>query len=405
MPRVIFHIDLDAFFVAVERARDPSLIGKPVIVGGLGNRGVVSTASYEARKFGVHSAMPMGQARRLCPQAVYLPVDFERYIAVSRQFRAVIGTFSPVVEQTSMDEAYVDMTGTERLFGPPVEAARKMKQRVRDEAKVTASIGIASNKAVAKVATNESKPDGLLYIPPGHEALFLAPLPVRKLPGLGPKAQEVMQRLGIGTLGELAAYQEDRLRREVGPHSARWLITRASGTDDGPVVTDWEAKSISNEITFEKDVLAVQELLDMLLGLSEKVGSRLRKSGKKARNVEIRLRYSDFSTISRQCMVGAPVDGDSAIYDEAKRLLEAALKQRRDPGRLIGVGVAGFDGSTEAREAVQLMMPEAAPESNRDSKVSTTMDAIRERFGDEAIKRGNASQVRRGIAPFVRPQA
>ncbi len=403
MPRTIFHIDLDAFFVAVERVRDPSLIGRPVIVGGLGTRGVVSTASYEARKFGVHSAMPMGQARRLCPQAAYLPVDFDRYLAVSRQFRAVIDTFSPIVEQTSVDEAYADMTGTERLFGPPVEAARKMKQRVLDEAKVTASIGIASNKVVAKVATNESKPDGLLYVPPGHEALFLAPLPVRKLPGLGPKMQEVMQRLGIGTLGELAGYPADRLRREVGPHSAEWLATRASGLDDGPVVTDWEAKSISNEVTFEKDVSAIQELMDILLGLSEKVGSRLRKSGKKARNIQIRLRYADFSTISRQCTMSAPVDGDAAIYGEAKRLLEAALKQRQHPVRLIGVGVTGLDGGTDSGEAVQLAMLEAVPESNTDSKVSTTMDAIRERFGDEAIKRGNAAQVRRSVAPFVRP--
>ncbi|MSQ35446.1 MAG: DNA polymerase IV [Dehalococcoidia bacterium] len=403
MPRTIFHIDLDAFFVAVERVRDPSLIGRPVVVGGLGTRGVVSTASYEARKFGVHSAMPMGQARRLCPQAAYLPVDFDRYLAVSRQFRAVIDTFSPIVEQTSVDEAYADMTGTERLFGPPIEAARKMKQRVLDEAKVTASIGIASNKVVAKVATNESKPDGLLYVPPGHEALFLAPLPVRKLPGLGPKTQEVMQRLGIGTLGELAGYPADRLRREVGPHSAEWLATRASGLDDGPVVTDWEAKSISNEVTFEKDVSAIQELMDMLLGLSEKVGSRLRKSGKKARNIQIRLRYADFSTISRQCTMSAPVDGDAAIYGEAKRLLEAALKQRQHPVRLIGVGVTGLDGGADSGEAVQLAMLEAVPELNTDSKVSTTMDAIRERFGDEAIKRGNAAQVRRSIAPFVRP--
>jgi DNA polymerase-4 len=396
MPRVIFHVDLDAFFVMVERARDPSLTGKPVIVGGLGNRGVVSTASYEARKYGVHSAMPMAQARRLCPQAVYLSPDFDRYLEVSRQFRSIIDGFSPLVEQTSVDEAYMDMTGTERLFGPPEEAARRLKQRVRDEAKVVASVGIASNKLVAKVATNQSKPDGLLMVPAGTEAAFLGPLPVRKLPGLGPRAEEVMKRLGIETLGQLAAYPEGRLRREMGAHAATWLKTRAAGMDEAPVVAEWEAKSISNEITFEKDVQDVRVLLDMLLGLSEKVGSRLRKSGKKARNVQIRVRYSDFSSITRQCTLAAAIDGDAAIYDEARKLVQTALKHRNDPVRLIGVGVAGFD----AVAASQLALPGDMEE--KDSKVSTAIDAIRGRFGEDAIKRGNASEVRRFVAPFVR---
>ena len=399
MSQIIFHVDLDAFFVAVERSRDPSLTGKPVIVGGLGNRGVVSTASYEAREFGVHSGMPMARARRLCPQAICLPPDFDAYIKVSREFRGIIGAFSPVVEQNSIDEAYLDMTGTERLFGPPQEAARKIRQRVRDETRVVASIGIASSKLVAKVATNESKPDGLLLVPPGTEAAFLAPLAVRKLPGLGAKSEEAIKRLGIQTLGELAACPEDRLRRELGPHAAHWLRTRAAGIDDSPVITDWEAKSISNETTFDKDVSDFQALLNMLLGLSEKVGSRLRQSGKKARNVQIRLRYSDFSTITRQCTLHMPVDGDSAIYDEARKLVNAALNQRRDPVRLIGVGVAGFDAEGGA---TQLAMPGAAPADADDSKVSTAVDAIRERFGDEAIKRGAASSVSRSVAPFVK---
>lgn len=400
MPRVIFHIDLDAFFVAVERSRDPSLAGKPVIVGGLGNRGVVSTASYEARKFGVHSAMPMSQARRLCPQAIYLAPQFDAYLKVSRQFRDIIGAFSPVVEQNSIDEAYLDMTGAERLFGPPQEAARKIKQRVRDEASVASTIGIASSKLVAKVATNEAKPDGLLLVPPGTEEAFFAPLAVRKLPGLGAKSEEAVKRLGIQTLGELAACPEVRLRREFGPHAARWLRARAAGKDDTPIVTDWEAKSISNETTFENDVSDLQELLATLLGLSEKVGSRLRQSGNKARTVQVRLRYSDFSTVTRQCTLHMPVNGDSAIYDQARELVRAALEQRRSPVRLIGVGVAGFDGEGGA---TQLAMPEAAPADADDSRVSTAVDAIRERFGDDAIRRAAASPACRSAPPFARP--
>lgn len=410
MPRTIFHIDLDAFFVAVERVKDPSLIGKPVIVGGLAGRGVVSTASYEARKFGVHSAMPIGLARHLCPQAVYLPPDFDRYMAVSRQFRGIIDRYSPFVEQTSVDEAYVDMTGTERLHGPPTEAARQIKKQVRHEAKVTASIGIASNKLVAKVATNESKPDGLLLVPHGTEAEFLAPLPLRKLPGLGPKTEEALQSLGLKTLGELAQVPETALRLALGPHATSSLRARAAGVDSSPVVTDWEAKSISNEVTFERDVTDTRQLHSMLLGLSEKVGGRLRKSGQRARNVQIRVRYSDFSTITRQVTLPAHIDGDAAVYSHAKHLLETALRERNAPVRLIGVGVTDFSGGAETATlgatGAQLSLLETdggrSESSECDSKISSTVDAIRERFGDGAVRRGTASKIRRFVAPFVR---
>jgi DNA polymerase-4 len=252
--RLIFHVDLDAFFVAVERLRDPSLNGKPVIVGHPGNRGVVATASYEARKFGVHSAMPMVRARRLCPSAIIVPPDFSLYSEHSRRFRTALDEFSPEIEQTSIDEAYLDMTGAARLFGPPEAAARRLKGAVLERAGVTASVGGGTNKLIAKVATDACKPDGLLIVPAGREAAFLAPMPVRKLPGLGPKTEAKLATAGIATLGQLAACAESDLRPLLGPHAAAWLRHRASGADQSPVITNREAKSISNETTFATDI-------------------------------------------------------------------------------------------------------------------------------------------------------
>lgn len=385
MARVIFHIDLDAFFVAVERIKDPSLDGKPVIVGGLGPRGVVATASYEARKYGVHSAMAMAQARRLCPQAIYLPADFDSYARVSRRFRAVLDSFSPVVEQTSVDEAYVDMTGTERLFGPPEEAARKLKVHVRNEAKVVGSVGIATNKLVAKVASDASKPDGLLIVPPGGEAAYFAPLPVRKLPGVGPRTEAELKRVGVITVGQLASCDIHMLRRILGDNSAQWLKQRAAGIDVSPVETGSEARSISSETTFTEDITGERSLSPMLLQLTESVGARLRRQGKCGDVVQIKLRYNDFSTISRQATLAMPTDDDVVIGSAAKRLLSAALAQRSDPVRLLGVGVSGLRNGLENTQMALLPQANAPAEGN--ANVNSTIDAIRQRYGRDAVRR------------------
>ncbi|MEX0760939.1 MAG: DNA polymerase IV [Dehalococcoidia bacterium] len=382
MGRTIFHVDLDAFFVAVERSLDPSLNGRPVIVGGLGPRGVVSTASYEARKYGVHSAMPMAVARRLCPHAVYIRGSHERYRTVSRQFMAILRDYSPAVEPVSVDEAYIDMTGSERLYGPPEQSARLIKERVSADTGVTASIGIGPNRLIAKVASGESKPDGLLLITDDTATAFLAPLPVRKLPGIGPRAAEALGRLGIETLGQLAGTPAGPLRRALGPRQAESLLRRAAGVDNSPVEARTEAKSISAETTFDHDSSDRAHLSGIILELSQRVGAKLRKSGKHAASVTLKLRYSDFSTVTRQTTLhGGPVNGDTAISEAAMRLFEAALRQRHAPVRLIGVGVSGL-----TEEAGQLsMLNESAP---NDTAVSMAMDTIRDRFGPASIRRG-----------------
>lgn len=379
--RVIFHVDLDAFFVAVERTLDPSLIGKPVIVGGPGAWSVVSCASYEARKFGVHSAMPVARAKRLCPHAIFLPGRHEVYREVSSKFMAILRDFSPLVEPVSVDEAYVDMSGTERLFGPPQVSGRAIKDRISGELSVTASIGAGASRLIAKVASGKSKPDGLLIVPATDSAAFLAPLSVRELPGIGPRAGEALERLGIRTLGELAAFPEGPLRRELGERTASSIRRRAAGLDDSPVVPESEAKSISAETTFDEDTDSGEVLAAALRYLSERVGARLRRAQRRALTVTLKLRYFDFATITRQTGLGAPVDGDDAIYRVSRELLRAAMRVRPAKVRLIGVGVSGF-----SEQAGQLSLLDRRNEE--DTAVSGAIDAIRAKFGRDAIRRG-----------------
>lgn len=388
MARTIFHADLDAFFVAVERAQDPSLTGKPVIVGGsVDARGVVACASYEARQFGVHSAMPMAVARRLCPDAVYLRGRHDLYRTVSHQFMDILRSYSPLVEPVSVDEAYVDMTGTEALAGPPAFAAANIRERVAKELDVTVSIGIGSSKLIAKVASGACKPDGMLEVKPEDSAAFLAPMPIRKLPGLGPKTAEILNKLDIHKIGELAASEPGPLRRALGANHADSLQRRARGIDDSPVAPESEAKSISAETTFQEDS-EDDAFLDLtLMRLSEKVGSRLRKAERFAKTVTLKLRYHDFETISRQSSLPEPSDGDTAIYTAGRLLLDQALRHRKARVRLLGVGVSGFTDRSR-----QMSLFEAA--SSRDSTLSNTIDGIRERFGQDAIGRARAVKSR-----------
>ena len=391
--RTIFHVDLDAFFVAVERTLDPSLVGKPVVVGGLGPRGVVSAASYEVRKYGVHSALPMSTARRLAPHAVFMKPTYGVYGKASKRFMDILRDFSPYVTPVSVDEAYVDMTGSERLFGPPAESAMAIKRRVRDEVSVVASIGVGPNRLVAKVASDESKPDGLLIISQEEAASFFAPLAVRKLPGIGPRAADRLNSLGIKTLGQLAEAPIGMLSRALGERHAAQLKRRALGEASSKMSEREEAKSISAETTFDQDVTDFVRLESVALSLTEKVGRRLRKAKRKARVVGLKLRYEDFTTVSRQSTLSPPVDGDSSIHEAARSLLEGALRQRRDPVRLIGVGVSGLvDHETQ----LAMLEYEATP---NDSAVSSAIDAIRERFGNDAIARGRLADLHKDSRP------
>ncbi len=382
LERVIFHVDLDAFFVEVERQNDATLVGKPVVIGGLTPRGVVATASYEAREFGVHSAQAMAVARRLCPQAIFMRGSLDLYREVSKKFMEVLRSYSPVVVPVSVDEAYLDMTGTERLYGMPMEAARTIKRMVRDELGLPASIGIGPSKLVAKVSTEHAKPDGIFQVQPDEVEAFFAPQPVRNLPGIGPKAGEELARLRIATLGELANAPDGPLRRALGPNNADHVKRRAKGIDNAPLRERTKTKSISAETTFETDVSSRSELERVLKRLSERVGTRLRKSGQLARNASIKLRYGDFTTITRQRTFPVPGDGDQLIYDAAHAVLVTAMRQRGDAIRLLGVGVSGL-----GEQAAQLSLLEDNPLA--DSGMSEVIDSIRDRFGSGSISRGS----------------
>ncbi|MDA1280828.1 MAG: DNA polymerase IV, partial [Chloroflexi bacterium] len=380
--RVIFHVDLDAFYVEVERQNDPSLRGKPVVVGGIGPRGVVATASYEARKFGVHSAQATAIARRLCPQAIFMRGNHELYREVSKKIMAILARYSPTVVPVSVDEAYIDMTGTDRLFGPPIAAANSIKKAVRSELGLPLSVGIGPSKLVAKVSTEHAKPDGVFQVRESEAESFFAPQPVRNLPGIGPKAGEALAKLKISTLGELAAAPVGPLRRALGPNNADYMQRRARGIDHAPLRERAKAKSISSETTFETDVSSRTELEHVLRKLSERVGTRLRKSRQLARGASIKLRYGDFTTITRQRTFPTPGDSDKVIYDTTHALLVTAMRRRGDAIRLIGVAVGGL-----GEQAAQLSLLETNPTADTDT--SQAIDAIRDRFGAESISRGS----------------
>jgi len=318
---------------------------------------------------------------RLCPQAVFLPGRHDRYRDVSRSFMAILRDHSPLVEPVSVDEAYVDMTGTERLFGPPEKSGNAIRSRIREELSVTASIGVAASRLVAKIASDRCKPDGMLIVPPEDSASFLAPLPVRDLPGIGPRAETALARLGIRTLGELAAFPEGPLRRDLGERTAQSLRRRAAGIDPSPVTPASDAKSISAETTFDQDSDDTVFLAAALHSLSERVGARLRRTRRRARTVTLKLRYFDFATITRQTTLATPVDGNEAIFQASRALLLTAMRTRRAKVRLLGVGVSGF-----SEPATQLSLLDSTIED--DSAVSGAIDAIRAKYGSEAIRRG-----------------
>ena len=377
--RTILHVDLDAFFCSVEELLDPSLAGTAFAVGGPADeRGVISTASYAARKFGVQSALPTARALRQCPGLKLLPVRHKLYSQYSRRVMALFDAETPDVEQISIDEAFLDLTGDQRPGGV---VAASLQARIAHELGLPSSFGVASNKLVAKIATNVGKPRGLVVVPPGEEAAFLAPLPIEMLWGVGPKTRARLADLHLRTIGDLAGWPAADLERRFGATGAG-LARHARGLDDRMLETEREAKSISKEITYARDVDDRPTLRRTLLDLSDQVAASLRREGLVARTVKLKLRWPPFETITRQTTLPQPTDLEAEIFAAARALFAAAWGRGR-PVRLIGVGVSGLQAP-----ARQLGLFEAAPEE-RAGKLAAAVDKIRERYGWDSVKRAS----------------
>ncbi|MCH8829624.1 MAG: DNA polymerase IV [Planctomycetes bacterium] len=384
---MILHIDMDAFFTSVEERDRPELAGKPVIVGGTPEgRGVVAAANYEVRKYGVHSAMPAATAKRLCPHAVFLRPRMSRYCEISEQIRTIFVRYTPLVEPLSVDEAFLDVTGTQGLFGPPTDLGRRLQREIRDELQLTASVGIASNKFLAKIASDLDKPDGFVVVEPGREQEFLDPLPISRLWGVGRATGEKLQKLGVQTIGQLRQLSADLLHQQFGKHG-RHLWQLSHGIDERRVVPDREAKSISHETTFESDICEMETLRSWLLHLTEQVAHRLRRHDLSGSTVQIKVRYGDFYTITRAQTLPQPTHITREIWDTASRLLSERLPDRPLRIRLLGVGVSGF---TTTGQTQQTLFADEVRDSQ--SRLDVAVDGIREQFGRDRLSRGSDLQ-------------
>ena len=377
MLRWIMHVDMDAFFASVEVLDNPALRGLPVIVGGQTMRGVVSTCSYEARRFGVHSAMPMMQAHKLCPNAVFLPVRMARYAEVSRQIMGIFHDLSPLVEQLSIDEAFLDVSGMERLYGTPEKVGLLAKERIKQEVGLTASVGLAPNKFLAKMASDLHKPDGFTVIKHAEAQSFIAPLPVTKIFGIGAAAQQALSQFGVTTIGQLAAADIAILRRVFGKNAERVHLL-ALGRDDRPVVPESEPKSIGREITFSEDLHGAEACREKLLELSGLVGYRLRRKGYYGRTVTLKLKYNDFRTISRSLSGESYIACDEEIYALAVRLLQQV---RLEQGvRLLGITVSGLGFGKPVGLGFE--------DDDKRLRRNEVTDKLKARFGEQIIFRG-----------------
>jgi DNA polymerase IV len=378
--RVILHVDMDAFFTSVEQRDRPELRGKPVVVGAPADkRGVVAAASYEARKFGVHSAMPSRTAHRLCPQAVFLRGDHAKYSRESERVMAILRQFTPLVEQVSVDEAYLDVTASLRLFGDGEQIGREIKRRIRETTGLTASVGVASNKFLAKLASDMRKPDGLMVIAEEDKRELLRPLPVGRIAGIGKKTEPVFHEMGVHTIGDLQRFPLETLRARFGVWADE-MKARALGEDDRPVEPWGEAKSISNETTFEHDVTDLQTLERTVWELADEVGWRLRAEGVRARTVQLKLRWSDFTTLTRRMTLPEATDDEVRIAETAIQLMRRELEEPR-PVRLIGVG-----GQNLLRSPKQLDLLDRS--SNRRDDLNRVADVVRAKFGAKKLRRG-----------------
>jgi len=382
--RTIFHVDMDAFFVSVEELFDPSLKGKAVVVGGQRDeRGVVSAASYEARKFGVHSAMPLRTAAKHCPHAIFVNGHPERYRECSGKVYKVLGAFTPKVEMASIDEAYLDMTGTDRLHGPSLKAAHTLHLRMKADTGLNCSVGIGTSRLIAKVSSAQAKPNGVLWIVPGEEAKFLAPLDVREIPGVGKVMESHLHALGIKKVGDLAKLEESELEGRFG----KWglaLAGKALGKDaggwfDNEVGADLDAKSISHEHTYNEDTADASQLEATLMRLSEMVGRRLRESHFYARTIQLKLRYKDFTTITRAHTPPSPTQLDTEIFEQIRALFRKNWK-KGEQVRLLGVQASSF---TQQPDQISLL------EDNRQQRWKDALaaaDRLRDKFGESSVK-------------------
>ncbi|CAN5130418.1 DNA polymerase IV [soil metagenome] len=387
--RAILHCDLDAFYASVEQRDHPEYRGRPVIVGGgPGDRGVVAAASYEARRYGVRSAMPLREAGRRCPDGIFVPGSYERYHDASD---AVMGLFeerTPLVEPISLDEAFLDVTATQHLFGGAVRMAEDLKAAVRERLGLVLSVGVATNKLCAKIASDLRKPDGLVVVPAGGEAAFLAPLPLERLWGVGPRTREVLEGFGLRTIGELAAFDPALLEERLGAHG-RAVSERSRGLDEGAVIPLEAAKSIGHEHTFDHDTLDRRTIEATLLRLAQGVGRRAREAGRRGRTITLKLRVAPFETRTRQRTLRDAADTDLAIYDVARALLREALAADRAAGRTSPVRIIGVSVSNLV-SATQLGLFDSA----RARRIDDALDAVRERFGAGALDRVSARDVR-----------
>lgn len=374
----IMHVDMDAFYAAVEQQDNPALKGKPVIVGGLSNRGVVSTASYEARKYGVHSAMPIVEAKRLCPEGVFLPGRHDRYAEVSRQIFEIFYHYTPLVEKLSIDEAFLDLTGCSRLFGDPIQIGKKIKEELYNKLGLTASIGLARNKFLAKLASDLDKPDGFFILEEKDIDRILEPLDISKVWGVGKKTEKLLKSKGIDTIGRLKSLSLDELEMLLGKNGIQ-LYYLSRGIDNRKVEVNNQVKSISHEETFAENRVDKNLILASLLRMSIKVSRRLRKAGLQGSTIEIKVRYGDFTTYNRSVSLAVGTNKTDIIYEKAIYLLEKNRLLGK-PIRLLGVGVSNL--SPEGAQQLSLF------ENNiKMDKLDKTIDLLRDRFGESSVMR------------------
>ena len=389
--KTIFHLDMDAFFVSVEELFDPTLKGKAVVVGGQRNeRGVVSAASYEARKFGVHSAMPLRTAARMCPHAIFVEGHPERYRTCSEKIYGILQRFSPKVEMTSIDEAYLEMTGTDRLHGPPLKAAHALHNAIHSETQLNCSIGIATSRVVAKVSSDQAKPNGVLWVVPGYEPQFLAPLPVRRIPGVGKVTEQQLANIGVHTVADLAQRDAGFLEEHFGQWGAA-LAGKAQGLDSGgwfdsEIGANEDPKSMSHEHTFSEDSADPQRLEATLARLSEMVGRRLREARLHTRTIQLKLRYSDFTTITRAHTLDHATQLDTEIFEQARALFRANWNQT--PVRLLGVHASSL---SRLEAQMGLLEPER---HDRWQRALSAADHLRDKYGESVVSLGGGLNAR-----------
>jgi DNA polymerase-4 len=382
MKRVILHLDMDAFYAAVEVREAPDLAGKPLIIGHRGRRGVVSTCSYEARKYGVHSAMPSVRAEQLCPDAIWLSGRMSLYVEVSREIRRIMNDYSPLVEPLSIDEAFIDLTGIAADLNGAVETAKGLRARIRDEQRLTASVGVAPNKFLAKLASDMDKPDGLTVIALEDLPAKVWPLPVERLWGVGPKTARRLGEAGIRKIGDLLEHDAELLRSRIGTNSAAHLRALARGDDDRPVVSERRHKSISEERTYGEDLVDPEEIDRAMLARAEGVARQLRRQKIVAHTVHLKVRTGDFTTWTRSLTLPSPTDLAEPVVEAARGLFRDRIRLAGRGVRLLGVGVSGL----EPARSVQRSLFEA-PAEERARKMARAADAVREKLGEKAVTR------------------